>query len=100
MYRRALQMFMIANNMTPNYLTSKQPSRKRQYLFSAGESLSFRQLRYRTSRYFNSFFPDGISTWNNVIGNFDSMPSIGVFKAHLLSLYVLTLKVLMAFMIH
>ena len=28
MYRRALQMFKIANNMTPNYLTYKQPPHK------------------------------------------------------------------------
>ena len=78
-------MFKIACIMTPSYLTSKLPPRKRQYLFSAGESLSFRQPRCRTSRYLDSFQPNGISTQNNVIGNFDSMPSIGVFKAHMLS---------------
>ena len=34
----------------------------------------------------NSFFPDGIKAWNNVIVHFPNMPSINTLKSHILSL--------------
>ena len=34
----------------------------------------------------NSFFPDGIKAWNNVIVHFPSIPSINILKSHILSL--------------
>ena len=34
----------------------------------------------------NSFFPDAITSWNNVIIHFDNIPSINILKDHILSL--------------
>ena len=34
----------------------------------------------------SSFFPDVITSWNNVINHFDNIPSIHILKDHLLSL--------------
>ena len=34
----------------------------------------------------NSFFPDVITSWNNVIIHFDNIPSINILKDHILSL--------------
>ena len=34
----------------------------------------------------NSFFPDGIKAWNNVIAHFSNIPSINILKSHILSL--------------
>ena len=34
----------------------------------------------------DSFFPDGINSWNNVIPYFNDIPSIGILKNHILSL--------------
>ena len=34
----------------------------------------------------NSFFPDGINSWNNVITHFNDIPSIDILKKHILSL--------------
>ena len=33
----------------------------------------------------NSFFPDGIKAWNNVIVHFPNIPSINTLKSHILS---------------
>ena len=72
--------------MTPDYLSNKLPPLKRPFLYSNHATLLFREFRCHTSRYANSFFPDAVSTWNKIIGNFNLMPSIGKFKSHIISL--------------
>ena len=47
----------------------------------------FNDLRCRTDRYRNSFFPDAASSWNNVISHFDKFPSFLELKSHLISLF-------------
>ena len=47
----------------------------------------FRDLRCRTDRYCNSFFPNAASTWNNVISHFDTFPTFLKLKSHLISLF-------------
>ena len=59
---------------------------KRPFLYSNHVTLLFCEFRCHTSRYANSFFPDAVSTWNKIIGNFNLMPSIGKFKSHIISL--------------
>ena len=86
MFRRVLQLYKISNTMTPEYLYEKLPPRKRTFLYSNDITLSYRDIRSRTVRYANSFFPDAIRSWNNLISHFSVMPTIGVFKAHLISL--------------
>ena len=85
-FRRILQLYKIANSMTPSYLHDKLPPRKRAFLFSNNETLLFRELRCHSQRYANSFFPDAVSLWNKVIDHFTVMPSIGSLKSHVISL--------------
>ena len=35
----------------------------------------------------NSFYPNGVASWNIIIKHFDTMPSISKLKEHLLSLF-------------
>ena len=66
MARRILQIYKIINVMTP-YLKGKLPPNKRPYLFSADISNTLREIRCRSSRYMNSFFPNGVASWNIII---------------------------------
>ena len=86
MVRRVLQLYKISNMMTPQYLYDKLPPRKRTFLYSNVIALSYRDIRSRTLRYANSFFPDAVHSWNNLISHFSVMPTIGAFKSHLISL--------------
>ena len=48
--------------------------------------LVFQKIKCRTNRYLNSSFPDAISIWNNIIPNFEYLPSFERLKNHLISL--------------
>ena len=87
MARRILQIYKIINVMTPSYLKEKLPPNKRPYLFSADISNTLREIRCRSSRYMNSFFPNGVASWNIIIKHFETMPSISKLKEHMLSLF-------------
>ena len=86
MYRRTLQLYKIANKLTPSYLFEKLPPKKRPFLYSTNTTLLFREIRCHSSRYAKSFFPNAISSWNILIDHFSTMPSIGLFKSHIISL--------------
>ena len=83
--RRILQIHKIENNMTPSYLKNKLPPHRRP-LYEFNNSNTFHEIRCRTSRFRNSFFPDAICSWNNIITDFQNIPSLINLKAHLLSL--------------
>ena len=82
---RILQIHKIKNNMTPSYLRDKLPPNRR-LLYRCKNSNTFHEIRCNTSRYKNSFFPDAIISWNNIITNFQNVPSFTSLKAHILSL--------------
>ena len=46
----------------------------------------FHEFKCKSLRYMSSFFPDGITPWNNVITHFGDIPSFNVLKNHILSL--------------
>ena len=46
----------------------------------------FQDIRGRTDRYLNSFFPDATSTWNNIVSNFENLPTFEGLKDHIVSL--------------
>ena len=46
----------------------------------------FQDIKCRTDRYFNSFFPDAILVWNNIISNYEYLPTLRILKSHLISL--------------
>ena len=80
--RRILQIHKIKNNMIPSYLGDKlRPNRR--LLYRCKNSNTFHEIRCNTSKYKNSFFPDAIISWNNIITNFLSFT---ILKAHILSL--------------
>ena len=83
--RRILQIHKIENNLTPSYLRDKLPPHRRP-LYRFNNSNTFHELRCKTSRCKNSFFPDAISWWNNIITNFQNVPPFTSLKAHILSL--------------
>ena len=81
--RRILQIHKILNNKTPSYLQTKLPHRRRP-LYRLNIADNFHEIRCKSSRYMNSFFPDGIKAWNNVIGHLPNIPSINIQTSHLL----------------
>ena len=80
--RRILQINKIASNGTP-YLKDKFPRHRRPLYSHNNNNNTFHEIRCRSSRYVNSFFPDAISSWNNVIIHFDNIPSINILKDHI-----------------
>ena len=83
--RRILQIHKIVCDKTPSYLKDKLP-RLRRPLYSQNNNNTFHEIRCKSSRYMSSFFPDAITSWNNVITHFDNIPSINILKDHILSL--------------
>ena len=73
-FRRILQIHKIKNNMTPFYLRYKLPPNSR-LLYRCGHPNTFHEIRCKTSRYKNSFFPDAINLWNNINYKFPKCPN-------------------------
>ena len=82
--RRILQIHKIVSNKTPSYLKDKL-SRHRRPVYSQNNNNTFHEIRCRSSGYMSSFFPDAITSWNNVITHFNNIPSINILKGHILA---------------
>ena len=67
MCKRVLQIHKIIDGRTPSYLRDKMPPNRRNLV---NLPCVFQDIKCRTDRYFNSFFPDAISAWNNIVSNF------------------------------
>ena len=72
-YRRILQIHKIEKNKTPFYLRDKLPPHHRP-LYRFNNPNTFQEIRCKTARY-NSFFPHTTSSWNNMISNFQDIPT-------------------------
>ena len=83
MCKRVLQIHKIVDRRTPSYLRDKMPPNRRNL---ANLPCVFQKIKCRTDRYLNSFFPNAISIWNNIIPNFEYLPSFEKLKNHLISL--------------
>ena len=81
MCRRILQLHKIMSDMSPFYLKERLPPNRRPFLYSV-----FREIKCRTNRYTNSYFPDAIASWNIIITHFEDFPSIISLKKHIVSL--------------
>ena len=84
--RRILQLHKILSNKTPSYLKDKLPRHLRPLYSANNNNNTFYVIRCRSSRFMNSFFPDAIISWNNIITHFDNIPSINILKDHILSM--------------
>ena len=83
--RRNLHVHKIEKYKTPSYLRDKLPPHRRP-LYRFNNSNTFQEIRCKTSRCKNNFFPDATSSWNNMISNFQEIPTFAGLKSHLLSL--------------
>ena len=90
--RRILHVHKIEKYKTPSYLRDKLPPHRRP-LYRFNNSNTFQEIRCKTSRYMNSFFPDATSSWNNIISNFQEIPTFAGLKSHLLSLIRSKIKI-------
>ena len=55
-------------------------------LYRQSNSNTFHELKCKSFRYTSSFFPDAITSWNNVFTEFVDIPSFNVLKIYVLSL--------------
>ena len=78
-----MQFHKIVNEKTPSYKRDKLLPIRRTLIDLPNV---FQSIRSCTNRHSRSFFPDSTSIWNNVISNFEIMPSYDVLKSHLNSL--------------
>ena len=70
--RRILQIQKIEKYNTFSYLRDKLPTHRRP-LYRLN---TFQEIRCKPARYKNSFFPDATSSWNNMISNFQDIPTL------------------------
>ena len=71
--RRILQINKIQNNNNPVYLKDKLPALRRSFRITNPNNIH--EINCKTLRYKNSFFPNAVSIWNNVITDFQEIPS-------------------------
>ena len=81
--RRIIQIYKIASGKTPAYLKDKLPPVRQTFL-----SHVYKNIRWRTDRYFNSFFPHAIDSWNNLMSHFEFFPTFGYLKNHMLACFL------------
>ena len=79
--RRVLKLFKIKTNLTPSYLSEKLPP-LREVMRRNGNQQIYRDIHCRTLRYKNSFFPDAINTWNNIVSNSQINVTLGKLQSH------------------
>ena len=83
--RRILEIHKIVSGKTPSYLKTKL-TRLRRPVYRQSNSNNFHELRCKSLMYISSFFPDAITSWNNVITHFNDIPPFNVLINHILSL--------------
>ena len=71
------------NNKTPSYLKDKLPPKHKPF-FNSPLFNVLREIKFKSDKYKNSFFPGAISSWNRIISHFD-FPSFDSLKDHVLS---------------
>ena len=83
MCRRVLQIHKIVDKKTPPDLLEKLPPSRMKLI---NLPFIFQEIKSRTDRYRNSFFPDAIISWNNIVSYFENLPTFDGLKDHILSL--------------
>ena len=82
---RVIQLFKIKNNFTPEYLRNKLTPPLIENIPNANHNI-LEGKNPRTLRYKNSFFPNAISSWNNIISNIEGNLSKSSIRSHILSI--------------
>ena len=73
------------SNQILSYLKDKLP-RHRRPLYSQNNNNTFHEIRFKSNRYKNSFFPNAVNSWNNIITYFHNVPTLKLLKDHITSL--------------
>ena len=79
---RSLQIHKIKNITRPSFPLEKLPPNRRP-IYTLNNSNTFHKIRCRCK---NSFFPDAISSWNNIMRNFQNVPPLTSGKTHIVVL--------------
>ena len=83
---RVVQVLKIVKNQTPEYLKMKLLPPRFQSLINANPYL-FQEIRTKSDRYQNTFFPNAIHLWNNIIRELPGDSTVNRTKRHMLGRY-------------
>ena len=84
-FRRMTQFYKIMNDLTPPYLREPVPEPRR-LLFGSRSTNVLPLIPCKTDRYSNSFYPDAVTSWNNIGVELRSIQSLHLFKSALLKM--------------
>ena len=84
-FRRLTQFYKIMNNLTPEYLKVPIPP-LHGHLFGCRSTNVIRPISCRTERYQNSFFPNGVTSWNDIGPELRGSKSLSAFKKNILNI--------------
>ena len=83
-------VIILIANQTPFYLTEKLPP-LRGLLHLNTNPHTFRDIPCKTNRYKNSFFPNAVNSWSNIVSSFQDSIKIhitfGKLKSHMSCLF-------------
>ena len=79
--RRLCHFYKIYNNLTPVYLKTPIPAPKQYARLRMNKPLN--EMKCRTCKFSNSFYPDCVSLWNDTSDNIRNITSVTKFKSTL-----------------
>ena len=86
-FRRLTVFYKIMHGLTPQYLVDPVPPLRR-HLFGTNIRNELHPMRWRTQRYKNSFYPDAVSSWNNIGPDLRQTDKLSAFKSVLKGMIV------------
>ena len=82
--RRLVMFYKIVNNVTPEYTRHPIPQLE-QPVYSLREHHVIGQIKARTERFKNSFYPNCLNEWDKLLPEVRQAPSLSVFKSKILA---------------
>ena len=77
--RRLVMSYKIVNNITPEYKRHHIPQLQRS-MYSLREQRVIWQIKARTERFKNSFYPNCLNEWDKLLPEATQAPSLSAFK--------------------
>ena len=77
--RRLVMFYKVVNNITPEYTRHPIPQLQ-QSTYSLREQHVIGQIRARTERFKNSFYPNCLNEWDKLLPEVRQAPSLSIFK--------------------
>ena len=82
---RLIHFYKIFRNSSPKYLYEHIPSLRIPIYGNSSPNI-IHEIRCRTRKYMNSFFPNCVKSWNNIDDELRNSEALDRFKSNLLSL--------------